>query len=138
MTFDAVGAAWFVLDISLRALAGAAAVAVVLWLLRMRAVAVLHSAWSGVLFAMLLMPVLPSIVPALPFPVPVTAGGLLDAASRKKEPSPSVVGHAQPLNAINAVPSSRIGDSARLTDLQRAATGARDSRSWLPLMLLGV
>jgi hypothetical protein len=42
MTFDAVGASRFVLDISLRALA-AAAVALILRLLRMRAAAVLHS-----------------------------------------------------------------------------------------------
>ena len=94
MTFDAVGAAWFVLDISLRALAAAAAVALVLRLLRMRAAAVLHSAWSAVLFAMLLMPVLPSIVPALPVPVPASAGGLLGAASGTEEPSPEVVGYS--------------------------------------------
>jgi hypothetical protein len=46
MTFDAVGAAWFGLDISVRALAAAAAVALVLRLLRVRGAAVLHSGWS--------------------------------------------------------------------------------------------
>ena len=68
MTFDAAGAAWFVLETSLRALAAALAVALVLHLLRVRAASLLHSAWSAVLFAMLLMPVLRSIVPALPVP----------------------------------------------------------------------
>lgn len=82
MTFDAVSVARFVLDVSLRALAAAAAVALVLRLLRIRAAAVLHSAWSGVLFAMLLMPVLPSLVPALPVLLPACAGGLLGAAAR--------------------------------------------------------
>ena len=117
MTFDAVGAAWFVLDISLRALAAALAVALVLRLLRMRAAAVLHSAWSAVLFAMLLMPVLPSIVPALPVPVPATAGGFLGAASGTEEPPPAVVGHStQARNGINPVPSPQVHDSVRLTD----------------------
>ena len=54
MTWDAVGAGWFVLETSLRALAAAAAVALVVRLLRLRTAAVLHSAWSAVLFAMLL------------------------------------------------------------------------------------
>jgi hypothetical protein len=139
MTFDAVGAAWYVLDISLRALAAAAAVAVVLRLLRMRAAAVLHSAWSAVLFAMLLMPVLPSIVPPLPVPVPARAGGLLGAASRTEEPSPGVVGYStQALNGINTA-SPRMGDSVRLADwLPASVTGTRASRPWPPLVLLGV
>ena len=58
MAFDAVGATWFVLDVSLRSLAAAAAVAVVLRLFRVRAASVLHSVWSAVLVVMLLMPVL--------------------------------------------------------------------------------
>jgi hypothetical protein len=140
MTVDAVGAAWFVLDISLRALAAAAAVALVLRLLRMRAAAVLHSAWSAVLFAMLLMPVLPSIVPALPVPVPAGAGGLLGAASGTEEPSSGVVGYStQALNVITTVPSARMGDSAQSADrLPASVTGARASRPRLPLALLGV
>jgi hypothetical protein len=92
MTFDAVGGAWFVLDTSLRALAAALAVALVLRLLRVRAAAVLHSAWSAVLFAMLLMPVLPSIVPALP--VPVSAVPVVTRrAFGTERPPPGVVGH---------------------------------------------
>ncbi len=140
MPFDAVGAAWFMLDMSLRALAGAAAVGVVLRLLRMRAAAVLHSAWTAVLFAMLLMPVLPSIVPALPVPVPPGAGGLLGVASRTEEPSPGVVGYSpRAPDRINTVPSARMGDSVRLTDRWPiSVTGARASRSWLPPVLLGI
>ena len=129
MTFDAFGAAWFVLDISLRALAAAAAVAVLLRLLHMRAAAVLHAAWSGVLFAMLLMPVLPSIVPALPVPVPASAGGFLGAASGTEEPSPRVVAYStQPLNGVATVPSPRMDDSLRLADQQPASVRGAHAR----------
>jgi beta-lactamase regulating signal transducer with metallopeptidase domain len=140
MTFDAVGAAWFVLDTSLRALAVALAVACVLRLLRMRAAAVLHSAWSAVLFAMLLMPVLSSLLPALPVPVPAAAGVLFDAASGIEEPSPTVVGHStQARNASHAVPAPVVHDSRRLSErLPASGTGARASRSWVPLVLLMV
>jgi hypothetical protein len=140
MTFDAAGAVSFVLDVSLRALAAAAAVALVLRLLRMRAAAVLHSAWSAVLFAMLLMPVLPSIVPALPFPVPASAGGFLGAASGTEAPSPGAVAHSTlSSNGTNTVPSPRLGDSVRLADrVPASVTGARASRPWVPLVLLAV
>src|SRR5690349_13603013 len=94
MTLDLASAAWFVLDTSLRALAAALAVALVLRLLLLRSAAMLHSAWSAVLFAMLLMPVLPSIVPTLPVPVPAAAGGFFDAASGMGQPPQTVVGHS--------------------------------------------
>jgi beta-lactamase regulating signal transducer with metallopeptidase domain len=140
MTFDTVGAAWFVLDTSLRALAAALSVALVLRLLRVRAAAVLHSAWSAVLFAMLLMPVLPSIVPALPVPVPAPAGDFFDSASGTEEPSPPVVGHStQSRTVINTDPTAQEQSSARLSDrLPPSDTGDRPSRSWLPLVLLTV
>jgi hypothetical protein len=130
MTFDAVGAAWLLLDTSLRALAAALTVGLVLRLMRVRAAAVRHSAWRAVLVAMLLMPVLPSIVPALPIPVPAAAGELFDAASGTEEPSPAVVGQSTPArNGNNAVPSST-HDSARLSDqLPASDLGARASRS---------
>jgi hypothetical protein len=130
MTFDGVGAAWFVLDTSLRALAAALAVALVLHLLRVRAAAVLHSTWSAVLFAMLLMPVLPSIVPALPVPVPAAAGDFFDTASGTEEPSPAVVGHStQSRTVINAVPSPQGRNSAQSSDrLPASDSGARASR----------
>ena len=138
MTFDAVGAAWFVLDVSLRVLAAAAAVAVLLRLLRIRAAAVLHSAWTAVLVAMLLMPVLPSIVPALPVPVPPRAAGFLGAVSGTQHPSSGVVEYSrQARDDIHTMPSIRIADSVRLADLlETSVTGELASRSWLPLVLL--
>jgi len=140
MTFDTVGATWFVLDISLRALAAAAAVALILRLLRMRAASVLHSAWSAVLFTMLLMPVLPSIVPRLPVPVPARAGGLFGTASRTEGPSPDDVGYSrQAVTVINTAPSPRMGNSGQLVDrLPASITPARASRPWLPLVVLGI
>jgi hypothetical protein len=139
MTFDAVGAAWFVLDTSLRALAAALAVALVLRLLRVRAAAVLHAAWSAVLFAMLLMPVLPSIVPAVPVPVPARAGGLLGGAFGTEQPPIGVEYSTQASHDTRAIPSTRLGDSGRLSDrLPASVTGARASRPRLPLVLLGV
>ena len=139
MTFDTVGAAWVVLDTSLRALAAALSVALVLRLLRVRAAAMLHSAWSAVLFAMLLMPVLLSIVPALPVPLPA-AGDFFDVASGTEEPSPAVVGHStQSRTVINAVPSPQGPNPAHLGDRVAASgTATRAPRSWLSLVLLTV
>ena len=140
MTFDTVGATWFVLDISLRALAAAAAVGLILLLLRMRAAAVLHAAWSAVLFAMLLMPVLPSIVPRLPVTVPASAGDLFSVVSGTERPSPDDVRYArQAVAVINPAPALRVGNSGPLADRQPASiTPARAPRPWLPLVLIGV
>ncbi|HKE84732.1 MAG TPA: M56 family metallopeptidase, partial [Vicinamibacterales bacterium] len=140
MTFDIVGAAWFVLDTSLRALAAALSVALVLRLLRVRAAAVLHSAWSAVLFAMLLMPILPSIVPALPVPVPVAADDFFAATSGTEEPSPAVVRHStQSPTVTNAVPSPQVSSSAQFSDRVAASdTLAHAPRWWLSLVLLAV
>src|SRR5687768_7776844 len=139
MTFETLALPpWFVLEISLRALAAAAAVAAVLRLLRMRAAAVLHSAWSAVLVAMLLMPVLPSIVPALPLAIPANSGGLLGAPVRTEEASPDV-GYTRPAqSALSGAPSPRMGNSQQSAEHSTVSTTyAGASRSWLPLVLLG-
>src|SRR5690349_20819412 len=114
MTLDANGAAWMGLEVSLRALAAAAAVALLLRLLQIRAAAVLHAAWTGVLAAMLLMPVLLSIVPALRVPLPDRAGALL-RPSLSTEPSlVSVAEHTTrapiDITATSPIPS---GDPAQ-------------------------
>ena len=138
MSLDTVGVTWFVLETSLRATAAAAAVALVLRLLRIKAAAVLHSAWSAVLVAMLLMPVLPSIVPPLPVAIPVTAGGALGAASSFEEPSMDVVGSStQASNEVSPAPSPRIAESGHQADGMPAPAPPRASRPWVPLMLLG-
>ncbi len=58
------------LDISLRIIAAAAAVGLVLVVLRVRSGAARHAAWSAVLVAMLMMPLLTAIVPKVDVPVP--------------------------------------------------------------------
>src|SRR5688500_8906240 len=59
-------------DISLRILAAAAAVGLVLVVLRVRSGAARHAAWSAVLLAMLTMPLLTTIVPTVEVAVPST------------------------------------------------------------------
>jgi beta-lactamase regulating signal transducer with metallopeptidase domain len=137
MTFDLVGAAWFALDISVRSIAAAVAVALVLSLLRVRAAGVLHAAWSAVLFTMLFMPVLPLIVPPLPVPVPPAAVDLIDAGFRSLQSSPDRVGDATSgLNIIAAVPSFRPGGSVRSDQLIASDANVRASRSWVARILL--
>src|SRR5687768_1287712 len=119
MTFDAAGSIWFVLDTSLRACAAAAAVALLLRVLRMRAAAVQHSAWAAVLGAMLLMPVLPSLVPAIPLPMRVPVGGLLDATALAGPTAPPVVAEVIP-------PSS--GRSSEAQSFTATVTRSVDTR----------
>ncbi|OFW07155.1 MAG: hypothetical protein A3H96_01755 [Acidobacteria bacterium RIFCSPLOWO2_02_FULL_67_36] len=72
-------------DISLRILAAAAAVGLVLVVLRVRSGAARHAAWLAVLLAMLTMPVLTAIVPRVEVPVPST---LVDFGTSAGEPDP--------------------------------------------------
>jgi len=73
-------------DISLRIAAAAAAVGLVLVVLRVRSGAARHAAWSAVLLAMLTMPGLMAIVPRVEVRVPSTMA--LDFGGRAGEASP--------------------------------------------------
>ena len=89
MTIDTTAVLWFLLDLALRAVLAAAAAALVLRTLRIRAAALRHSVWTTVLAAMLLMPILPSIVPALPMPaLPSMAPNPDPASERETELAP--------------------------------------------------
>ena len=87
-------------DMSLRIVAAAAAVGLVLVVLRVRSGAARHAAWSAVLLAMLTMPILLAIVPPVAVPVPATlaldfggfAGGLSPDAPLETPVSPEVTG----------------------------------------------
>ena len=81
MTVDTTALLWFLLDVSLRACAAAIAAAVVLEVLNVRAAAVRHAVWTTVLGAMLLMPLLPSLVPALPLPAITRSAPAADEVS---------------------------------------------------------
>ena len=61
-----------VADTSIRIVAAAAAVGLVLVILRVRSGAARHAAWSAVLLVMLTMPLLTTIVPTVDVPVPST------------------------------------------------------------------
>ena len=61
-----------VADTSIRIVAAAAAVGLVLVILRVRSGAARHAAWSAVLLVMLTMPLLTAIVPRVDVPVPST------------------------------------------------------------------
>ena len=139
MTVDTLNAAWFLVDISWRALAAAAAVALLLRLLRIRAAGVLHSAWSAVLFTMLFMPVLASIVPALPVPAAVSADGLLGGVVGTAESASAYGRHPPQRVSVTNTLSSAFADSARSVDrLPGSVSPARPSRPWFPTVLLGV
>jgi len=58
------------IDASVRALLVAAAVGVVLFAARARTGSVAHTAWALVMLTMLMLPVLPKWLPALPIPLP--------------------------------------------------------------------
>ena len=78
------------LDASVRVVLLAGLVAGVLMLLRARGNGVLNAAWTAVLMAMLLMPVLPSLVPAVTVPVPAPARHIAAAAGRLTPEQPVV------------------------------------------------
>jgi hypothetical protein len=73
-------------EISLRIVAAAAAVGLVLVVLRVRSGAARHAAWSAVLLAMLTMPGLMAIVPRVEVAVPSRLA--LDPAGISGEPNP--------------------------------------------------
>jgi hypothetical protein len=76
------------LQSSLRITAVAFVIGVVLAAARVRANSLRHTAWLGVLCAMLMMPVLPYLVPALPSPVPIPT---LDRETPEPVPEPPPV-----------------------------------------------
>ena len=139
MMLDAADAAWFVLEISVRALGAAAAVGLILRVLRVRAATVLHLAWTAVLAAMLLMPVLLSLVPTLPVPVPAPVGDFLSAAPGTEHPWPGLAGYSrpttEPLQTATSVDAPATGRPAHL-----AVSGTRPhlARPWLALVLLAI
>src|SRR5688500_8633253 len=83
-------------DISLRILAAAAAVGLVLVVFRVRSGAARHAAWSAVLVVMLTMPLLLAIVPRAEVPVPSTLAR--DFGALRGEPRP----YEAPVAPINS------------------------------------
>lgn len=80
------------LDASLRISVVAVIAALILTIMRVRASSVRHAVWRLVLIAMLIMPLLPSIVPTFAIPVVVSApAGMLARSDIASEPAPPMV-----------------------------------------------
>ncbi|HUF22882.1 MAG TPA: M56 family metallopeptidase, partial [Vicinamibacterales bacterium] len=115
-------------DISLRIVAAAAAVGLVLVVLRVRSGAARHAAWSAVLLAMLTMPVLTAIVPRVDVPVPSalaldfgSMAGVPDSDHTFAAPLTAELTETQPGAAV-LVPAPAFRDSpAPLVDWRTAA-----------------
>jgi beta-lactamase regulating signal transducer with metallopeptidase domain len=93
-------------DASIRITVVALLVAVILAAMRVRSSEVRHRTWAGVLVAMLLMPILPSLVPGIPLPIQLKP--------------PALAGASQPAwtSAVNELPGLKPGPSTEgLTNL---------------------
>jgi hypothetical protein len=76
------------LDVSLRSVAAAAAVGLVLVGFRVRSGAVRHAAWSAVLVTMLMMPALVAVVPRVEVPVPSSVASGFETIAGEVSPYP--------------------------------------------------
>jgi len=65
------------LDSSLRMIAVAVGVGIILVVARVRTAGVRHAAWTAVLISMLLMPILPRVIPAFGIPIPVAPSAVV-------------------------------------------------------------
>jgi beta-lactamase regulating signal transducer with metallopeptidase domain len=114
-------------DVSLRIVAAAAAVGLVLVVLRVRSGAARHAAWSAVLVAMLTMPVLMVIVP--PVAVPVPSALALNFDTIGGEPNPYAPPETR-MNPIFAERQSSVAPTSR-------ALEAKASPPWRPTFRSG-
>src|SRR6187402_2774567 len=110
MTEPAVIAA--LIDASVRALLVAAAVGVVLFAARARTGSVAHTAWALVMLTMLMLPVLPKWLPALPIPLPqptaMNASPLESVETIQNRVAQGVVPTRTPSTANTASVASRL------------------------------
>ena len=99
------------LDSSLRIALIAGVIALILLIIRVRDGSVRHAAWTAVLCAMLLMPVLPYCLPTIAIPVLVpVAGGGLNAAAGDTQIDPVTPGEAQPLSETAAAAARPVSE----------------------------
>ena len=114
-------------EASIRAVLVAGVIGLVLAVLRVRAGGVRHRAWTAVLGAMLLMPVLPSWLPAIPIAMPVvTSPGPFSETLGRAEIG--ALSSAVPRAPVAAAPDAAPG--SRPVPLPAAPVR---SRSWLAL-----
>src|SRR5688500_15533951 len=133
MSLDAYTVAIFVLDISARAAAAALAVAIVLRLFRVGAPGLRHAAWTTVLAAMLLMPLLPSIVPALPVPLALPR----DVGAPVERSSAPVTSEAAAPVTVTGLPVPQRGETVRVESIVLTPPPQAPRPVW-PLVVFGI
>jgi beta-lactamase regulating signal transducer with metallopeptidase domain len=92
------------LDASLRICLVAAVIGLILTAMRVRSNSTRHTVWTAVLCAMLLMPVLPSLVPSISVPVPAGAAEVLPYARAFPDQFDSTESRPIARGASDAVP----------------------------------
>jgi hypothetical protein len=122
------------LDSSLRISVVAAIVAMMLPMSRIRSSDCRHMAWSAVLCAMLLMPVLPYWVPsiAVPLPVRIRSVEVIPATSQTLLPFPGVQSRTALHAPIGPVPSQAFAAEPETTRGRGACLGRDRLRPFLP------
>ena len=108
------------LDVSLRIVAAAAAVGLVLVVFRVRSGAARHAAWTAVLVAMLMMPALMAVVPKVEVPVPSALALDLGAIAYDVTPYGSA-----PVDDANRVSSAPVLTTATTPAEPTASTPVR-------------
>ena len=126
-------------DASLRVLALALLVWLVLASARVRSSEVRHRAWTAALAAMLLMPVLPSLVPAVRVPVPADVRLLSMVPDPAWTTQPAADGRipAGPSRAVAATPSPTARESAPVGTTPRDTLRVRLTRVALMIYFAG-
>ena len=134
MSFDPSAAGWFALAVCVRAVLAAAGVALVLRLLRIRSAAVRHAAWTLLLIAMFLMPLLPSVVPALPLPISTPV------ALMSEELTPGGISHTMPsATTVGTVTATASGETIQSGEPGPRPAPMRNLPSrWLPSGLMAI
>ncbi len=124
------------LEISARALLVALLVGGVLRLIRVRAPALRHAAWTTVLGAMLLMPVLPRFVPALRVPVPFQLPAVTIQTPPRAAPA-GAVSESGATTTATVVTVTTAGRAARATgpDSRPDAPAAASLPDWRTIAL---
>src|SRR5688572_10475973 len=96
------------LDASLRISIVAVVAGLILMVMRVRASRVRHAVWTIVLMAMLLMPLLPSIVPTFEVAVPQTAVAVPFAMPALPEPSGGLISSTIAPLSLSASPAAPV------------------------------
>ena len=127
MTESAVVTA--LIDASVRGLVIAGTVAIVLVLLRARSGAAAHAAWTAVMLAMLVLPVAPKWLPAIPVALPQAPAvtGAVDDAPLPVAPQPASIATSRTEPGV-----ARIASGGAPVAMDREVSASAPKVSWWP------